>query len=93
MSKAIINTESTDFEKLKLTIQEALNAGSIVMLSGKFSTGKSFVIEKLFSPEQVIATKNEGLDQGYIEIKALQKWLARTGDWGNIRAYPVSETV
>lgn len=80
MIHSIENTESTDLEKLKSKVNDALGVGTIVLIAGNYRTGKSFLIDKLFSPEKVLATKNEGLSCGVIEMKPLQKRLARTGN-------------
>lgn len=80
MKSVIKNEMSTDLDKLKLIIVQALSKGKVVLLNGGFCTGKSFLIDELFTPDQILATKKEGISGHSIDLKSLQKDLEKKGN-------------
>lgn len=71
---------SSDIEQLKSIIRLALADSAIVLIEGKINTGKSFILHQLFPGENILATKDHGINTGNVAPEAIDEWKARKGN-------------
>ncbi|RYY74453.1 MAG: hypothetical protein EOO52_12885 [Gammaproteobacteria bacterium] len=80
MSNDSLLIGSSDFNELKCLIEHALSESAIVLIEGKLNTGKSYVLHRLFAPENILATKYQGITTGNVAPRAIDRWKARIGN-------------
>ena len=69
---------SKDIADLEKTITHALENGNIVLIEGGYNTGKSFLLSRLFKPENIFVKKHECIHSSEISISAQQQRSAST---------------